>query len=381
MVRTPLILLAALVLVPSAFARTTRPTLTISASSSRVLYGHTVTLRGTLRQGLAAGRAVKIEAWRYGRSAPRRIAVVKTSIDGGWTLHVRPSLRTSYQAASATLTSRPVVVGVAPAVTVRLLSNGRLRVKVASARSFDGRLIELQRRGADGSWLTVGRKRLSSASIAVLTPTGPTSTIRIAMSVNQAGAGYLGAASHAFVYRPEMLTLKPSAFKVLFGHRVTLDGRLVNGTSGEHVTILARRYGRSAPVRLAAVTTGPAGRFSVRVRPAILTTYEARLGAALTSAPIAIGVRPTMSVHEHKGGTLTAHVSAAAAFRGRLVELQRLRRGATWQTVARQVLKPNSTATFNLALPQTTVRVAMSVNQAGAGYLGTASHPLLYRAA
>ena len=121
-VRTPLILLAALVLVPSAFARTTRPTLTISASSSRVLYGHTVTLKGTLRQGLAAGRAVKIEAWRYGRSAPRRIAVVKTSIDGSWTLHVRPSLRTSYQAASATLTSRPVIVGVAPAVTVHLLT-------------------------------------------------------------------------------------------------------------------------------------------------------------------------------------------------------------------------------------------------------------------
>ena len=379
--RTPLILLVALVLVPSALAGPARPTLTISVSSSRVLYGYTVTLRGTLRQGLAAGRAVRIEAWRYGRSAPRRIAVVKTTINGTWSLRVRPTLRTSYQAASATATSSPVVVGVAPAVSVRVLANGRLRVKVASARSLDRRLIELQRRGTDGVWRTVERKRLSSASIAVLTPTGPSSTIRIAMSVNQAGAGYLGAASHAFVARPETLTLRPSAFKVLFGHRVTLGGRLVNGTRGEHVTILARRYGRSAPVRLATVTTSADGRFSLRVRPAILTTYEARLGDALTSAPVAIGVRPTMSVQEHSGGALTARVTAAAAFRGRLVELQQLRGGTTWRTVARRELRPNSTATFNLALPRMTIRVAMSVNQAGAGYLGTASHPLLYRAA
>lgn len=379
--RTLLISFAALVLVPSAFAGATRPTLTIAASSSRVLYGHTVTLRGTLSQGLAVGRAVKIEAWRYGRSAPRRIAVVRTTINGTWTLRVHPSLRTSYRAASATATSAPVVVGVAPALRVRVLANGRLRVKVASARSLERRLIELQRRGIDGGWQTVQRKRLSGASIAVFTPTGPTSTVRIAMSVNQAGAGYLGAASHAFVARPETLTLRPSAFKVLFGHRVTLRGRLVNGAMGEHVTILARRYGRSAPIRLAAVTTGPGGGFSVRVRPAILTTYEARLGGALTSAPVAIGVSPTMSVQEKSGGALTAHVSAAAAFRGRLVELQRLRDGTTWQTVARRALKPNSTATFNLALPQMTIRVAMSVNQAGAGYLGTASHPLLYHAA
>jgi hypothetical protein len=30
-------------------------------------------------------------------------------------------------------------------------------------------------------------------------------------------------------------------------------------------------------------------------------------------------------------------------------------------------------------MPLRVIRVAMSVNQAGAGYLGTASHPFVYR--
>jgi hypothetical protein len=34
-----------------------------------------------------------------------------------------------------------------------------------------------------------------------------------------------------------------------------------------------------------------------------------------------------------------------------------------------------------VSLPRSVVRVAMSVNQAGAGYLGTSSHPLVYRTA
>ena len=60
------------------------------------------------------------------------------------------------------------------------------------------------------------------------------------MSINQAGAGYLGAMSHPMVYKLEALTMSGSAAKVLFGHRVTLTGRLVNGHAGEHVSIIAR---------------------------------------------------------------------------------------------------------------------------------------------
>ena len=233
---------------------------------------------------------------------------------------------------------------------------------------------------ASGSWNTVTRRRLSTASIAVFSATLPTSTLRIAMSVNQAGAGYLGAASHAMSYRAETLTMTASTLKVLYGHRVTLSGRLVNGRPGQHVTILAMPYGHK-PFVFAVVTTNAKDGFSVNATPTIRTTYQAAFGGTRRSAAPIVGVRPTITVHELSNGHLQAHVKAASLLRGHQVQLQRLVGGTTWQTVAKRALHANASTTFTLlVLPNSTVRVAMSVNQAGAGYLGSTSHSLLYRA-
>jgi hypothetical protein len=200
------------------------------------------------------------------------------------------------------------------------------------------------------------------------------------MSINQAGAGYLGAASHALAYRAERLTMTASTLKVLNGHRITLNGRLVNGRAGRHVTILATPYGRR-PFVFAIVTTDHTGGFSVNATPTIRTTYRAQFGGTRQSQAPTVGVRPTITVHELSNGRLLAHVEAASFLTGRVVQLQRLTGGNNWQTVAKQPLRANATATFRLlALSTSTIRIAMSVNQAGAGYLGSTSHPLLYRA-
>jgi hypothetical protein len=260
------------------------------------------------------------------------------------------------------------------------MANGRVRVQLAGARSFYGRFIELQRRAGNGRWQTVLRKRLSPASIAVLAPSLPESTIRVAMSVNQAGAGYLGAASHAVTYRPRRLTIEPASFKVLYGHHVALSGRLLNGGAGTRVAILAHPYGHSAPVRVASVTTRAGGRYSLFTQPKIQTTYVARLADGNTSKPVVVGVRPAMSVHELHNGNLRVHVAAAVPLRGRQVELQRLA-GGRWHTIAKLPLHRKSAVFTSTLAPRSTIRVAMSVNQAGVGYLGTSSHPLLYRAA
>ena len=50
--------------------------------------------------------------------------------------------------------------------------------------------------------------------------------------------------------------------------------------------------------------------------------------------------------------------------------------GNVWTTVAKRQLGKDSTTVFTLHLPDSMVRLAMSVNQAGAGYLGSTSHPL-----
>jgi hypothetical protein len=261
---------------------------------------------------------------------------------------------------------------------MKVLPSGHIRAHVAGTRTFFGRTIELQRRNADGSWTTIGRKAVGPHATAVITRPLPASTIRVAMSVNQAGAGYLGAATHALRYRPLSLVLQPMTFKVLYGHRAMLTGRLVNGGAGSRVAIVARPYGHTA-MRVATVTTRKDGRFTVSVMPSIMTTYQARLGAVHASRPMTIGVRPAMSIDQLASGKLRTHVEAAKSFRGRMVQLQRLV-GSSWQTVAKKPLKAGSSATFAVSLPRTVVRVAMSVNQAGAGYLGTSSHPLVYRA-
>jgi hypothetical protein len=61
--------------------------------------------------------------------------------------------------------------------------------------------VQLQRRTASGRWVTVKRIRLGLRSRAEFTAVLPAgrSSLRMAMSVNQAGAGYLGGVSRTIV--------------------------------------------------------------------------------------------------------------------------------------------------------------------------------------
>jgi hypothetical protein len=370
--------LAALLMVAGAQAGTS-PSLTLHASSPRVLYGHGVTLSGRVTGGVVAGKTVVIDARPYGTSAPHPVAAVSTTPAGTWSYRMNPTIQTSYQAHIGAMQSPGATVGVAPRVTVTELGNGRLRAEVGAMNPFTHRLIELQQRAADGTWKTIDRRRLSAASIAVFSPKVGTSTIRIAMSINQAGAGYLGAASHALTYRAELLTMKPSALRVEYGRVVTLTGRLVNGQPGTRVAIFARRYGTSVPARIATLTTGSNGGFSLTVRPKIRTVYRAAVAGLQSPAGAIIGVQPMLTVHQLGGGKLVVTASAGKDFVGRSVQLQRMS-GNAWTTVAKRQLGHDSTTVFTLHLPDSMVRLAMSVNQAGAGYLGSTSHPLSYRA-
>ncbi len=369
---------AALQVVAAAQAGTS-PSLTLVASSPRVLYGHGVTLSGRLTGGSVAGKTVIIDARPYGASAPHPVAAISTGPTGRWSYRVNPTIQTSYQTHVGRTRSPGATVGVAPRVTVTELQNGRLRAEVSAMSPFTNRLIQLQQKTGNGTWKTIDRRRLSSASIAVFSPKIGTSTIRIAMSINQAGAGYLGAASHALTYRAELLTMKPSAFRVEYGHGLTLSGRLVNGQPGTRVTIFARRYGSSVPAKLATLRTGSNGGFSVTVHPTVRTVYRAAVAGLRSPANVIIGVQPMLTLHQLSGGKLMATASAAKSFVGRSIQLQRMK-GNVWTTVAKRQLGKGSTTVFTLHLPDSMVRVAMSVNQAGAGYLGSTSHPLSYRA-
>ena len=351
--------------------------LTMKVSTHKVLYGHHVVLSGRLWGRNHAGRQVTIEARAYGASAPHVLAVSATDAKGRWAFTAGPRIQTAYQAHAGATIGPPITIGVAPAVAVTPLSSGRLRVQVRAAHHFGGRFVQLQALSGP-RWTTIDRKELNRSGRAVFTPPQHNALLRVAMSVNQAGAGYLGAASHALVYRPQSIRMLPSTLTVLNGHRVTFAGRVVNGRPGELVTITARRWGHQ-PFLFTTVKAGRDGRFSFAARPGILTAYVAHLRTGETSPRVLVNVRPTITVRQLGNGRIRTHVAASKSFRGRMVQLQRLL-GNGWQTIAKQPLHAGNATSFAISLPNSVIRVAMSVNQAGSGFMGSTSHAVHYRA-
>jgi hypothetical protein len=350
--------------------------LVLSPAQFKVLFGHELTLSGTLGGG-RPGQRITIDASPYGPYGATTIGSAITNAKGQFSFRAKPRIETTYQAHTSAATSNPVTVGVAPALAVSELGNGHIWARVVAGKSFSGRIVKLQALRSR-SWVTVAQKHLSTASIAVFTPSLPTATVRITMSVNEAGAGYLAASSDPFVYKPSGLTIAAPNAKVLFGHKLLLSGRLLNGRAGQRILIEAWPYGASAPFKLAAVKTVLRGAWSLPVSPMIQTTYRASWASAQTSAPFVLGVRPVLTIQELGNGSVAAHVSAGRSLVGRLVKLQTLALGGKWLTVAQRPLDLNSKAVFAVSLPDTAIRVAMSVNQAGAGLLGTMSNPLAY---
>ena len=176
--------------------------LTLSAQAPGVVYGRAVMLSGRVPSG-KAGETVTLFAEVFGRGSPRSVATLVTAGGGVWQYLARPPILTSYIASWNGLTSRAVAIGVRPRVRFRRIGRARFFTRVVAARPFSGRRVKLQRRTAAGRWVTVKRVRLkrgSAATFRVRLRRGR-SRLRIVMSVNQAGPGYLAGISRTIVYR------------------------------------------------------------------------------------------------------------------------------------------------------------------------------------
>ena len=172
------------------------------------------------------------------------------------------------------------------------------------------------------------------------------------------------------------VTIAAGGRDVIFGGRVTLTGVVPSRNAGEQVTVFAQAYGRGSPVSVATILTSAGGVWSYLARPRIGTTYQAGWQGGLSPA-VAVGVHPAISLIRTAAGKLSTHVGAGNGFSGRIVQLQRHTAAGKWVTIRRVRLNPPHTGLFKLSLlprGRSTVRVVMSVNQAGAGYLGGTSH-------
>jgi hypothetical protein len=180
----------------------TTASVTLVAHAQGVVYGRAVMLSG-LVPTRRAGESVKLFAAEFGKGSPSMIATVVTGVGGAWQYLARPPILTSYIADWSGLTSGAAVVGVRPRIRFRRIGRARFATRVIAARSFRRRTVKLQRRTRAGRWVTVKRVRLnrrSAATFRVRLRRGR-SPLRVVMSVNQAGPGYLAGISRTIVYR------------------------------------------------------------------------------------------------------------------------------------------------------------------------------------
>ena len=175
---------------------------TLAAQASTVVYGRGVLFSGVVPTG-RAGETVMLFAQRLSTGSPVAVASIVTGGGGAWQYLARPSVLTTYSATWGGLTSRSIVIGVRPRIRFRRIGRARFSTRVLAARSYRGRTVKLQRRAQAGRWVTVKRIRLnrrSAATFRVRLRRGR-SPLRVVMSVNQAGPGYLAGISRTIVYR------------------------------------------------------------------------------------------------------------------------------------------------------------------------------------
>jgi plastocyanin len=177
---------------------------------------------------------------------------------------------------------------------------------------------------------------------------------------------------------PPTLTFASSTAIVIYGTQATLTGVVSNHQPGEQVTIYYQPYPQPNLIERVTLLTTTGGEFSFIVEPQILTTYEATWKGAYAT-PTSIEVTPKLTLGRNNGWII--HVAGGRTFAGRAVQLQRLNNATgQWVTLKKVLLNAKSSARVLYRLPKGVnhLRVTMSVNQAGAGFLGAISSTVTY---
>jgi plastocyanin len=178
---------------------------------------------------------------------------------------------------------------------------------------------------------------------------------------------------------PPSVSLAASSGIINFGTEITLSGQISSAQAGQRVEIFSKPYPATSYVKLAEVLTQQNGAWSYVTTPEILTSYQAHW-RNFVSTEVSTAVRPRLSFGRRTGWfVITA--TGQRSFANRVVYLQRLSRFGQWVNVRKVTLGSQSSRRFKSLMPRGTsrLRIFMTVNQAGAGYLGGISSVLVFR--
>jgi len=170
---------------------------------------------------------------------------------------------------------------------------------------------------------------------------------------------------------PPAVTAGVSLPIIVYGQSVSLSGTVSSGQPNEQVTIYQQPYPQTSFAQLTTVLTTTNGAWNLVLTPSpkILTQYQAKWNGR-TSVTVGVQVRPRIRL-SYRNGKFTTIVQSGVSHARRSVLAQRLSRFGQWVTLKKVRLGGQSSAVFRLRLPKgkSRIRIAMSINQAGAGYL------------
>jgi plastocyanin len=179
------------------------PAITIGAAVPILDYGQSTHISGVV-SSKKAGETVTVFAQPYGQASQVQIATLLTGTSGVWDLVVKPTLLTTYQAHWKTTVSAQVGVQLRPSIAFSAYKRwGSLKVK--ADRSLEGKKAYLQKFTRFHQWVKVRSVILGNNSqkrFLLELPGGRRYAVRIFMSLNQIGPGYLDGFSSTVVVKP-----------------------------------------------------------------------------------------------------------------------------------------------------------------------------------
>jgi hypothetical protein len=179
------------------------------------------------------------------------------------------------------------------------------------------------------------------------------------------------------------VTISSSKAVVVYGHAVTLSGKITPPATNQKVDVLAQPFGLSTMSAFTTTETTNGGQWTLDVKPTIETLYQARWNSE-TSQAVTVKVRPALTLTlvrvQGRIGTFAVTALGARPFAGKFVNVQRVTNlGAA--TLKKITLNTESKATFKVRLKKRHIRlrVVMPTSQAAPGYIAGFSNVLMVR--
>jgi plastocyanin len=179
---------------------------------------------------------------------------------------------------------------------------------------------------------------------------------------------------------PPSISIASSAGVVFWGASVRLAGTISSGAANQTVQVWARPFGQTSFVKQADVATAPGGVWDFPSTPQVLTEYYARWGNR-QSATASVGVRPRLTFIRRAPWFVTSVKAGGTSFAGHFVYVQRKSSLGQWVNIKKVVMGSSGARRFKVKLNRGrhALRIFLTTNQAGSGYLWSNSRTIVFR--